>query len=428
MYSQIEKKFIINYPTNNNATYTSLLNYSKNLKSPFQRWYRYKEGYSIELVEQLINKYNKNSCGVILDPFLGSGTTILGAKECNLKSIGYEVNPFSAFLAYVKTDKYSKKDLKEFYDKYNFIINDSKKLNKKYELPMLSFSNKVFSLEIEKYIMNIKARIDEYKENIKVKNLLMVGWLSSIEKFSNYKKSGNGLKYRKTKNKIIFTIEQVYNYLNEEYENIYKDIHISKNNNKSIVYNKSSLQMKENIKNGTISGIIFSPPYANCFDYTEIYKLELWFGGFVKDYEDMRKLRKMSLRSHLSSSLSENDDSTSDSVFLKYLLNKLSKKKVWDKKIPLMLNNYFKDMFKIIKDSYDLLEQGGFCSIVVGNSAYGGIVFPTDLILADFAQNIGFKVDKIDVYRYIIPSSQQYNETLINKKYLRESVICLIKM
>ena len=85
-------------------------------------------------------------------------------------------------------------------------------------------------------------------------------------------------------------------------------------------------------------------------------------------------------------------------------------------------------MFKIIKDSYDILEKDGFCSIIVGNSAYGGIVFPTDLILADFAESIGFKVDKIDVYRYIIPSSQQYNETLKNKKYLRESVVCLIKM
>jgi hypothetical protein len=98
-----------------------------------------------------------------------------------------------------------------------------------------------------------------------------------------------------------------------------------------------------------------------------------------------------------------------------------------DKKIPVMLENYFSDMFKIICDSYDVLEKGGFCSIIVGNSAYGGVIFPTDLILADYAESIGFKVDKIDVYRYIIPSSQQYTETLKNKQFLRESVVCLIK-
>ena len=42
------------------------------------------------------------------------------------------------------------------------------------------------------------------------------------------------------------------------------------------------------IKDSSIDGIIFSPPYANCFDYTEIYKLELWFGGFVKDYSELK--------------------------------------------------------------------------------------------------------------------------------------------
>ena len=428
MYSKLEKRFKINYPTNNNATYTSLLNYSKDLDTPFQRWYRYKEGYSIELVELLINEYNKNPNGIILDPFLGSGTTILGAKKCNLRSIGYEVNPFSCFLAKAKTEKYSSKDLNEFLKAYRFVINDSKLLNCDYELPLLSFSSKVFDLEIEKYIMNVKVRIDKYNENLKVKNLLLVGWLSSIEKFSNYRKSGNGLKIRKTKNKKVITIEQVYAYFNDEYEKMYNDISNAKSGKTSIVYNKSSLQMKDDINDTSISGIIFSPPYANCFDYTEIYKLELWFGGFVKSYDDMKKLRKKSLRSHLNASLSNDDDSILKSDLLKELIIKLSQKKVWDKKIPVMLKDYFSDMFQIIKDSYDVLEKDGFCSIIVGNSAYGGIVFPTDLILADFAENIGFKVDKIDVYRYIIPSSQQYNETLKNKKYLRESVVCLTKM
>lgn len=427
MYSKFESKFKVNYPTNNNATYTSLLNYSKNLDTPFQRWYRYKEGYSVELVELLINEYNKDPQGIILDPFLGSGTTILGAKKTNLKSIGYEVNPFSSFLAKVKTEEYSHEDAQEFLKVYKFITKDSKKINQNYELPLLSFSNRVFDLEIEKYIMNIKVRIDQYNKNLKVKNLLLVGWLSSIEKFSNYRKSGNGLKIRRTKIKKIITPEEVYEYLINEYGKMYDDILSFKSRKTGIVYNKSSLQMKEDINNDTISGIIFSPPYANCFDYTEIYKLELWFGGFVKNYEDMRDLRKKSLRSHLNSSLINDDDSVSKSSFLKILITELSQKEVWDKKIPIMIKNYFSDMFQIIKDSYDVLEKNGFCSIIVGNSAYGGIIFPTDLILADFAESIGFKVDKIDVYRYIIPSSQQYNETLKNKKYLRESVVCLIK-
>ncbi|MBT1526030.1 hypothetical protein KKQ91_10505 [Clostridioides difficile] len=52
---------------------------------------------------------------------------------------------------------------------------------------------------------------------------------------------------------------------------------------------------------------------------------------------------------------------------------------------------YYLDMFKVIDQSYAVLEDNGFCAIVVGNSSYGGVVFPTDLILAEYAQKLDLK-------------------------------------
>jgi hypothetical protein len=49
---------------------------------------------------------------------------------------------------------------------------------------------------------------------------------------------------------------------------------------------------------------VFSPPYANRFDYFESLKVELWFGGFVRNYEELRVLRKRSMRSHLEADYS----------------------------------------------------------------------------------------------------------------------------
>ncbi|MBZ2174351.1 hypothetical protein K8M07_03725 [Schnuerera sp. xch1] len=60
MHQKLEDKFNVIHPTNKNATYSSIMNYSDDLKKPLQRWYRYKEGFSIELVKQLIEDYNKN--------------------------------------------------------------------------------------------------------------------------------------------------------------------------------------------------------------------------------------------------------------------------------------------------------------------------------------------------------------------------------
>lgn len=425
MIEELENRFNIRYPQKTKATYTSLLNYSKDLDTSLQRWYRYKEGYSIELVKNIINKYNKYNNGIIVDPFVGSGTTLLAANEMNLDSYGFEVNPFSYFLTKCKTTQYNYEEIENFKENITNII-DINNLNKQYSLPNLSISNKVFEEDIEKYMMNVKQRIDNIF-NEKIRNLFLIGWLSSIEIFSKYRKSGNGLKIRKNKIKNEHYIEDIKQYLEKKYMQIYEDI---KDNNikKTIkVINDTSLNMSKYINDESISGIIYSPPYANCFDYTEIYKLELWFGDFVKEYSDLKKLRNITIRSHLNSLLDENEYSINNSKLLNEQINKLKGKKLWDKKIPYMLKDYFNDMFEIINSSFMKLKKDGFCAIIVGNSCYGGTVIPTDLILAEYAEKIGFKIDQIDVCRYIIPSSQQYKEVLNEKKFLRESVICLIK-
>lgn len=45
MYRELEQKFKAIYPESENATYSSLLNYSDDLNRPRQRWCRYKEGF-----------------------------------------------------------------------------------------------------------------------------------------------------------------------------------------------------------------------------------------------------------------------------------------------------------------------------------------------------------------------------------------------
>lgn len=426
MYKELEQKFKVIHPESGNATYSSLLNYSDDLNRPRQRWYRYKEGFSLELVKNLINEYNRNNKGTILDPFLGSGSTIIAANQLGLNGIGFEVNPFSYFLSKCKLRNYSAEIALEFKNASQEVL--TVKSERVYELPALSISQNVFNSDVENYLMNVKANILDGEYSGEVKNLLILGWISSIEPLSNYRKAGNGLKKRKYVKPRIITVNDAKSELLAFYDNIFDDITTNDITFKAQIINDTCLNSRDYVKDGSVSGIIFSPPYANCFDYTEIYKLELWFGGFVNSYGDLKKLRKKSLRSHLNGELSlENVDTSKISESLQELLDSLATKKLWDKRIPSMLQLYYLDMFRVIEKSYTALEDNGFCAIVVGNSSYGGVVFPTDLILAEYAEKIGFKVDKIEVDRYIITSSQQYESTKENGKYLRESVICLKK-
>ncbi|MCM1244789.1 MAG: site-specific DNA-methyltransferase [Roseburia sp.] len=397
------------------------------MNKPFQRWYRYKEGFSIELVEQLIREYSKHKKGIILDPFSGSGSTLLAAEDMGYSGVGFEVNPFSCFLSECKLDQYTKETIEQFKESYETILLEAASYDGEYVLPKLSISKKVFDDEIEKYFMSVGMLVERSSvPDEKIRNLLKLGWLACLEPLCNYRKAGNGLKIKKYVKPRILAPDDARVMLLEEYQNIYIDLLKRKKKKLDVVlYNESCLNMSKRIKENSVEGIVFSPPYANCFDYTEIYKLELWFGGFISEYSDLKKLRKNSLHSHLNGDLS--NEVESKSKILTKLLEELQTKELWDKKIPKMLALYYDDMFKVIEQCYRALDTKGFCCIVVGNSAYGGIVFPADLILAEYAEQIGFTVDKIEVDRYIITSSQQYEMTKETGKYLRESVVCLIK-
>lgn len=422
-----EKEFNVNYPKTNSATYKSLVNYASDLDLPIQRWYRYKEGYSIKLVDQILAKYNVKQGDLIVDPFCGSGSTLLQAKINKCNSIGFEINPFSAFLAKAKTQDYKKHDISIFIKE----VSELKKVKskQKVKIPKLSTIEQLFERDALFYLLTLKDRINQVK-NKKVSDLLKLAWLGILEESSNYRKAGNGLKIRKTIKKTIRDEEHVKGLFLKAINSIQNDLNFAvdiSDKVKTSVIEDTCFNLNKYTKKGSIKGVIFSPPYANCFDYTEIYKVELWMGSFVEEYSDLKVLRKKGIRSHLNGYEIESKLAVESVPELGALVTELSSKKLWDKRIPKMVEAYFNDMFRSITEIYNGLKKGGFCVIIVSNSAYGGVIVPTDLLLAKFAKHLGFNVSSIEVARNIITSSQQYKETEKYRGYLRESIIYLEK-
>ena len=180
------------------------------------------------------------------------------------------------------------------------------------------------------------------------------------------------------------------------------------------------------IENKSVGLCVFSPPYANCFDYCEVYKLELWIGGFVKSYEDFEKYRSMALRSHVNSKFNHTLRLNNQDVDT--IASLVSTFNIWNKNIPDMIRGYFDDMELLLKRVHSMLTNGSKCYIVVANSAYKGILVPTDMLLADIAKQIGYKFDVIKVARKIRSSSQQMKglyETY--DSLMRESIVVLEK-
>src|SRR5260221_5054335 len=86
-------------------------NYEDTTSMARHRWYYYKEGFSPNLVEQAIQQTGISIEDLVVDPFNGSGTTTLTSSILGFRSLGIEVNPFTAFLADAKVESSESADL-----------------------------------------------------------------------------------------------------------------------------------------------------------------------------------------------------------------------------------------------------------------------------------------------------------------------------
>jgi len=434
IYSKLEDNLNIS----NRESLSHYVNFQTASDNPIQRWFPYREGFSFRLVQSFIKEFNVNQ--TVFDPFCGSGSTLLASRLCQVNSIGIDINPLSVLIAQVENAYYDDKDIEEFKN-YISELKVQNQSNSNYKCNF-HLASKIFNNDILRALLQIKEIIINQK-NVKIKNLLFIAWLSIIEKVSNIKKEGNGIKYknRRRTNKGYISIDRrewenkhfpddkfsyVKNILLSKLKIILHDL-IYEYGSTSVlpkIIQNNSLYI-DRILNTEVQFTFFSPPYCNCFDYFEIHKVELWMGDFVNDKKEINNYRSSSFRSNTNSIINKKVNYYNNMV--EKLINSMDILTLWNKNIPLVIRGYFDDMYQFLKSIYLKTINNGYVGIVVGNSAYSNIIIPTDLIIANIAQEIGFKVDKVFIIRHLTTSAQQMKHLTNSKKYLRESIIWLRK-
>jgi len=71
---------------------------------PAHEWYRFVLSFPPHLVREYLGRFGVGAQHLVLDPFCGTGTTLVEAKILGVPSVGVEANPMAHFASQVKVD------------------------------------------------------------------------------------------------------------------------------------------------------------------------------------------------------------------------------------------------------------------------------------------------------------------------------------
>ena len=378
----------------------------------FQRWHRFKEAFPPELIKQAVSQsvIEVNSC---LDPFGGSGTTALACQILGIDSVTVEVNPFLADVIRAKLTRY---DL----DLLITALAEVRRSARKCQADPLEYFGYVpttflerpgserwlFNRDIAENLAGILASITslEYSDARRLFRVITGGLLAEV---SNVTVSGKGRRYRKNWATAAPVPEQVHDAFSERAENAIRDIQrfAGRPRTSWAVMHGDARQVRPE---GPFDLAVFSPPYPNSFDYTDVYNLELWMLGYLKVGDDNRALRNSTLASHVQLRR-EYPDMPAGSTTLADVAAALDRVKgsLWNRWIPQMVGGYFADLLVVMRSVMSQLADSAQCWIVVGDSRYAGVSVPVGRILVELATSEGWTVKSSDPIRHMKSSAQQ---------------------
>ena len=375
---------------------------------PRFRWYGYKEGFSPSLVEKAIATVGIEENDYVLDPFNGNGTVTLTASINNIKSVGIEVNPFVAFMAETKLENFSSKDFSNDIDKV------LSKAQKGKISPLSLFSTFSEHSGRSKWLFNSdvlnsfeggwQAIRNFPKAKQKIFQLSLIG--ATMEN-CNAVKDGKCLKYRSNWQNRNFNKDTFIKSLEERLVKNQEDLEKSIIIQKATILNNDARQTIKSLSNN-YKLCITSPPYLNSFDYTDIYRPELFLGKFISTQQELKELRYKTIRSHVEISLPKPISDTFGEIYHSVHKRISNSDKNWSKQIPLMIQSYFEDMENVLISLFTKAKKDGELWLVVANSVYVGIEVPVDLILAEIGTRNNWKLKRIEVLRYIYRRKTKY--------------------
>ena len=340
---------------------------------------------------RLLETYSKEG-DTICDIFCGSGSALVESRLIGRNAYGIDLNPLAIFLAHAKTTPINPQKLtKEYFS----ILKKVEKI-KDSEIQRPDFKNIDFWFKENAIIKlsKLKKAIREIKDET-IQNFLMVAFSETV-RYSSNTKTGEFKLVRVKGDKLEKHNPDVIGIFRKHAEknivgmaDFYKDA--KKDSWTKIIYGDSS---KDNgIKDNSIDCIITSPPYGDSrttVAYGQFSRLSAQWIDVFDDPNDASGVDNDLLGGRATKNLTH----TLSSDYLRESLEKIAKQDEARAKDVLSFNI---GLNECLKQAHRILKPKKYFCLVIGNRLVKQVRIPTDFIIAELAEKIGFTCEDIIV-------------------------------
>jgi len=347
---------------------------------------------------------------IVLDPMVGSGTTIVEAFLTGRRGIGFDIDPMALRLCKAKVTSLPLEETltagKQVLQRAQELLAKDeaslrRELDHRFAEPERKFIDYWFSLPTQLELMALLRQIELIPAS-DIRELLELTFSAIIITKSGGVSMARDLAHtrpHRVQNKAPRSALDEYR--KRLAKNLHSLSHLGRGTGKVEVVCGNAQELP--LRDQTIDLVVTSPPYAsNAIDYMRAHKFSLvWFGHSLDSLSQLR-------RQYIGHDAIGSFDFVELPDFASQVVASLDRV---DQKKAKVLHRYYSEMTHSLREMVRVLKPGKAAVVVIGVSIMRGIDTKTDVCLAEIGKQVGFElvdiaVRRLDRNRRMMPARQ----------------------